>query len=120
METVQRTYQYTLPGPVAALGALITTADGLSRWFADSAAQDGEWLTFLFEDDEPRARVLIQTARRIRFQWEAQDDIIDLRLSEGPAGTLLEVVASTRADELEEARIMWDGSIALLIGVLNQ
>lgn len=114
METVEQTHRYTLPGPIAALGVLITTADGLGRWFADHAAQDGPWLTFLFEDDEPRARVLVQTERRLRFQWEAQEDFVDLRLSEAPAGALLEVTASTRADELEEARIMWDTSIQLL------
>ena len=119
MEIVECTYRYSLPGTLAALGPLVTTADGLSRWFADSATQDGPWLTFLFEDDAPRARVLVQTAQRLRFQWEGQDDIIELGLSETADGTQLVVIASTRSDAREAARTMWDDSVALLIEALR-
>ena len=54
----------------------ISTASGLSEWFADNVNSRGELFTFIWDDSEEQAKLITKkNGERAKFKWlESEDD----------------------------------------------
>ncbi len=122
--------KFILEFPVKAtprvLYTLISTAEGLSRWFADIVDIEGEDVfKFKWEDSEQSAR-LIQSKENeyVRFQWQGedyQDHYFELKILTEPVSSEVALVITDYADpaDLEFSKLLWNTQVGLLQRMFN-
>lgn len=72
MEKYTIEYVFSKVSP-AILWKCISTADGLSSWFADKVEQNGKDFTFIWNNHVQKARLIRRTEEEsIRFRWEGE------------------------------------------------
>ncbi len=59
---------------ISAFWKVISTTEGLSRWFADYVECDGDEYTFHWGDAEGKAKLINQNYKKsVRFKWEEDE-----------------------------------------------
>jgi len=105
----------------------ISTPSGLSEWFADNVNSRGEYFTFIWDDSEEIARLSSKkTGEKIKFRWidenkKDTDYFFELRILEDEItkDVSLMVVDFAHADELDEAKLLWENQISDLKHVIG-
>ena len=105
----------------------ISTPSGLSEWFADNVNSRGEYFTFIWNDSEENARLSSKkTGEKIKFRWidenkKDTDYYFELKILEDEItkDVSLLVVDFAHADELEEAKLLWENQISDLKHVIG-
>jgi uncharacterized protein YndB with AHSA1/START domain len=105
----------------------ISTPSGLSEWFADNVNSRGEYFTFIWNDSEENARLSSKkTGEKIKFRWidenkKDTDYFFELKILEDEItkDVSLLVVDFAHADELDEAKLLWENQISDLKHVIG-
>lgn len=105
----------------------ISTPSGLSEWFADNVNSRGEYFTFIWNDSEENARLSSKkTGEKIKFRWidenkKDTDYFFELRILEDEItkDVSLMVIDFALADELDEAKLLWENQISDLKHVIG-
>lgn len=105
----------------------LSTPSGLSEWFADNVNSRGEMFTFIWDDSEEYAKLLSKkNNEKVKFQWQTDDEDQDdyhfefyIQVDEITKDVSLIVSDFAEEDEIEEAKMLWQNSIADLKQVLG-
>jgi len=101
----------------------LSTASGLSEWFADNVTIKGDVYIFVWEGIEQRAKLLkSKDCEYIQFQWEDEDeDYFEFRISEDDVTgeSALILTDFVEPDEEIDAIELWDAQINELKHVLG-
>ena len=103
----------------------ISTPSGLSEWFADNVNSRGELFTFIWDDSEEQAKLLIKkSVERVKFRWLNNEDDgsyfeIRIQVDEITKDVSLMVTDFAEDDEVEETKMLWENQISDLKQVLG-
>ena len=103
----------------------ISTASGLSEWYADNVNARSEKFTFIWDGNEEEAMLLKKKSDQyVRFQWsisDSQEEFFELRIvvDEITKDVSLFVIDFAEEDEIEGSKMLWDNQINDLKHVLG-
>ena len=103
----------------------ISTPSGLSEWFSDNVNSRGELFTFIWDDSEEQAKLLIKkSGERVKFRWLNNEDDgsyfeIRIQVDEITKDVSLMVTDFAEDDEVEETKMLWENQISDLKQVLG-
>lgn len=103
----------------------ISTASGLSEWYADNVNARSEKFTFIWDGNEEEAMLLKKKSDQyVRFKWshsESPEEFFELRIvvDEITKDVSLFVIDFADEDEIEESKMLWDNQIDDLKHVLG-
>ena len=103
----------------------ISTASGLSEWFADNVNSRGELFTFIWDDTEEQAKLITKkNGERAKFKWlESEDDSsyfeIRIQVDGITKDVSLMVTDFAEDDEIEETKMLWSNQISDLKQILG-
>tara|TARA_B100001059_G_C17727269_1_gene524189 strand:+ start:463 stop:849 length:387 start_codon:yes stop_codon:yes gene_type:complete len=97
----------------------LSTPSGLSEWFCDDVNSRSELFTFFWDGSEEQARLLKkQTDKMVRFRWlsdeeDGLDTYFEFRIEVDALtnDTSIIVTDFADADEVEEAKQLWESQI---------
>ncbi|MDL2231358.1 SRPBCC domain-containing protein [Porphyromonadaceae bacterium OttesenSCG-928-L07] len=110
--------EYSFSSSVKILYSRLSTASGLSEWFADDVYQNENRFVFVWQGSESCA--LLKEHKHnsfVRFHWEdADDEYFEFRVEEDPLtkDVALIITDVVEEDEEEEAKELWDKQIESL------
>jgi hypothetical protein len=98
----------------------VTTATGLSSWFADEVSINGDSYTFIWNKVREEAKLVEEKNEvKVRFRWLNEDDAdyffeflihnIDMT-----GATALEITDFAEPDEKADAIALWDSQVEML------
>ncbi len=98
--------QYTLEFPIRTssklLYVMISTPEGLSRWFADSVDIQGDTFVFKWEGSEQRAQVVQNIENElIAFKWledNHKDHILEMKIEEDSIAAGVALIITDHSD----------------------
>jgi uncharacterized protein YndB with AHSA1/START domain len=105
----------------------ISTPSGLSEWFADNVNSRGEFFTFIWDDSQEVARQSSKkSGEKIKFRWVDEDKkdteyYFELRIIEDEITKDVSLVVTdfAFADEVDEAKLLWENQISDLKHVIG-
>jgi uncharacterized protein YndB with AHSA1/START domain len=105
----------------------ISTPSGLSEWFADNVNSRGEYFTFIWDDSQEVARQSSKkSGEKIKFRWVDDDKkdteyYFELRIIEDEITKDVSLVVTdfAFADEVDEAKLLWENQISDLKHVIG-
>lgn len=103
----------------------ISTASGLSEWYADNVNSRSEKFTFIWDENEEEALLLKKKSDQyVRFQWshaDSPEEYFELRIvvDEITKDVSLFVTDFAEEDEVEESKMLWENQIDDLKHVLG-
>ncbi|MFM2266509.1 MAG: hypothetical protein RLZ77_1929 [Bacteroidota bacterium] len=105
----------------------ISTPSGLSEWFADNVNSRGEYFTFIWDDSQEVARQSSKkSGEKIKFRWVDEDKkdteyYFELRIIEDEITKDVSLVVTdfAFADEVDEAKLLWENQISDLKHVIG-
>lgn len=102
----------------------LSTASGLTEWFADDVRVRGKNFTFIWDDSEQTAEMTLHKENRlVRYTWLSDDDeaYFEFRITrdELTGDVSLLITDFTEPGEEDEARGLWDTQIADLKHVVG-
>tara|TARA_Y100001968_G_scaffold329696_1_gene379664 strand:- start:657 stop:1049 length:393 start_codon:yes stop_codon:yes gene_type:complete len=75
MSLIKYSLEYPIPTSISLLYKKLSTASGLSEWFAENVNVKNKILTFYWEGSEEKAKILKQEKEKfIRYQWLHDDN----------------------------------------------
>lgn len=96
----------------------VSSPSNMQEWFADRVNSRGKIFTFIWDDDEQQAEmVLKRTDERIKFKWlHTKDDesYFEFRIQVHPLTKDVSLIVTDFAedeDEVDEARQLWENQI---------
>jgi uncharacterized protein YndB with AHSA1/START domain len=117
--------EYVLQASQKVVFDRLSTASGLSEWFADDVNQKGKVFTFFWDGSEQQAELLVKKNNNlVRFHWldsEQEDSFFEFKIEIDALTNDLSLIISDFADEeeIEESTELWDTQIAELKHVLG-
>lgn len=110
--------EYTLNCSPKVLFSRLSTAEGLSEWFADQVNVRGDLFSFYWNKSESRARLAAMKENKlVRFEWTNGSDKqtgffeFRIRVEELTGDTALIITDFAEADEKEDSIYLWDTQI---------
>lgn len=102
----------------------LSTASGLTEWFAEDVRVKGKKYTFIWEGTEQTAIMSLHKENRlVRFNWEGEGDEIyfEFRITQDEltGDVSLIIIDFTEEDEIDETKGLWDTQVADLKHVLG-
>ncbi|MFA7444881.1 MAG: START-like domain-containing protein [Flavobacteriaceae bacterium] len=105
----------------------ISTSSGLAEWFAENVISRGEIFTFVWNDDQEKARIIAKkSSDKVKFRWVDEDNqdleyYFEFRIQEDEItkDVSLVVVDFAPEDEIEEAKQLWESQVSELKLVLG-
>ncbi len=108
------------------LYTLISTAEGLSRWFADSVDVDeNEVFLFKWKDSEQGAKIIqAKENEYVRFQWQEEiykDCFFELKIIIEPISSEVALLVTDYADaaDIEFSKLLWNTQVSVLQRMFN-
>ena len=98
----------------------ISTASGLSEWFADNVNLSGKTYTFFWDGDKQNAELLSKKNNQwIKFRWleEPSNTYFELKIIVDEITQDISLIVTDFADDEEdeeEAKLLWDKQIEKL------
>jgi len=121
MRKVEFNIEYPLKkGSQTILWNSIGKSLGLSEWFADDVSVEDDQYTFVWDKHEQIAALQqIKPGFYIRFQWEEDegtDAFFELKIItvELTGELILSVTDFAEADEVEDAKLLWNHQVEVL------
>lgn len=95
----------------------LSTASGLTEWFADDVRVKGKKYTFIWDKTEQTAEMTLQKENRlVRFNWLDEDDDVyfEFRIAQDEltGDVSLLITDFTEEGEEEETRDLWETQVA--------
>ncbi|MCO4821247.1 MAG: SRPBCC domain-containing protein [Flavobacteriaceae bacterium] len=104
----------------------ISTPSGLSEWFADNVNSRGELFTFIWDDSEEKAKLLMKkSGERVKFKWmngEDDNSYFEIRIQVDDITKDVSLMVTDFAeddDEIDETKMLWENQISSLKQVLG-
>jgi uncharacterized protein YndB with AHSA1/START domain len=103
----------------------ISTASGLSEWFADNVNSRGEIFIFIWDGSEEQAKLLTKkNGERVKFKWQDGDDDnsffeIRIQVDDITKDVSLMITDFADDDEVEESKMLWINQISDLKQILG-
>ena len=103
----------------------ISTASGLSEWFADNVNSRSELFTFIWDGSEEQAKLLTKkNGERVKFKWLESDEDqsyfeIRIQVDGITKDVSLMITDFAEEDEVEESKMLWDNLVSDLKQVLG-
>ncbi len=109
--------EYIVSSSPKVLFERLSTADGLSEWFADDVNQKGNIFSFFWDESEQQAELLAKKNENyIRFHWLDDEDEntyfeFKIEIDELTKDLALIITDFAEEDEQEDAIELWDKQI---------
>jgi uncharacterized protein YndB with AHSA1/START domain len=101
----------------------LSTASGLSEWFADNVKVKGKKFTFVWEGSEQTAEMTLHKENKlVRYSWlDEEDSYFEFRISQDELTSDVSLIIIDFADEDEviETKGLWDTQVADLKHMLG-
>jgi|TARA_Y100000385_G_C12585747_1_gene422439 uncharacterized protein YndB with AHSA1/START domain len=103
----------------------ISSASGLSEWFADNVNSRSELFTFIWDGSEEQAKLLTKkNGERVKFKWLESDEDqsyfeIRIQVDGITKDVSLMITDFAEEDEVEESKMLWDNQISDLKQILG-
>jgi uncharacterized protein YndB with AHSA1/START domain len=117
--------EYSLNTSPGVLFSRLSTASGLSEWFADNVDVNGNTLTFHWEGSEQSAEIIqLKENKSIRFRWVNDEDpkaFFEFRIDHDDltGDAYLSITDFAEDNEKIDAIDLWDSQISELKHVLG-
>lgn len=123
--------KYELEFPITSSPQLlyqyISTPSGLQEWFADNVNSRGELFTFIWDDQEEKAKMSSKkSGEKVKFRWVDEDNneseyYFELRIlvDEITKDVSLMVVDFAEQDDVQESKQLWENQVSDLKHVLG-
>lgn len=117
--------EYVLHASQKVIYDRLSSASGLSEWFADDVNQKGKIFTFIWDGSEQQAELLSKKDNRlVRFHWldsEDEESFFEFKIEIDALTNDLSLIITDYAeeDEVEEGIELWDSQISELKQVLG-
>ena len=92
----------------------LSTASGLSEWFADNVKVRGKKFTFVWEGIEQTAEMTVQKENKlVRYSWLNEDYYFEFRITQDELTGDVSLIVVDFADENEEesTKELWDSQV---------
>jgi len=113
--------EFTLNTSPKLLYTRLSTPSGLSEWFADDVHISGKNFTFIWDNSEQVAKLLMKKANEyVRFKWDDDDDddesFFEFRIAkdELTGDVALIITDFAEKDEIDDTKGLWDSQISEL------
>lgn len=109
--------EFTVQASPSLLYQYLSTASGLSEWFADNVNSRGEVFTFIWDDNEEKAKLISKkSGERVKFKWLADEDepyFFEMKIVEDEITKDVSILITdfSEPDELEENKMLWENMI---------
>ena len=101
----------------------LSTASGLTEWFADDVRVKGKQYTFIWDDSEQTAEMTLRKENKlVRFTWVDEDDTyfeFKLNKDELTNDVSLIIVDFSEVGEEEETEKLWSSQVSDLKHVVG-
>lgn len=105
----------------------ISTSSGLSEWFADNVNSRGEIFSFIWNNEEEKAKISTKkSSEKVKFRWLDENEeetsyYFEFKIQEDELTKDVSLVITDFAeeDEIEEAKQLWESQVADLKQVLG-
>ncbi|MGB5369696.1 MAG: START-like domain-containing protein [Flavobacteriaceae bacterium] len=102
----------------------LSTPSGLSEWFADNVNSRGEIFSFIWDGSEEQAKLIKRKSDEfVKFTWvDNEDDTyfeLKIIVDEITQDVSLFITDFAEADELEQAKMLWENQVSSLKQVLG-
>ena len=100
----------------------LSTASGLTEWFADDVRIKGKQYTFIWEGSEQAAEMTLRKENSlVRFTWVDEDAYFEFKIvrDELTNDVSLLIVDFAEEDEQEETEELWNSQVSELKHVLG-
>ncbi len=120
MAKIKCTYDFVIKSSPAILYNFLSTASGLSQWFADRVTEDEKGFTFAWDDYTEKGEVLDDVeSHYFRMKMESNDvgEYLEFRIekSEVTDDTILIITEFVEADEAKEQQKLWATQVDSLV-----
>jgi uncharacterized protein YndB with AHSA1/START domain len=122
-------YKFTLEFPIKIsprlLYTLISTAEGLARWFSDKVVVSGDEFFFEWEGSHQSARLIeAKEPEYVRFEWTDdfhQGFILEMHINHQPVSgeAALIITDYSEASDMEFTQMWWTSQVAKLQRLFN-
>lgn len=111
--------EYNFKSSPSVLFSRLSTASGLSEWFADNVIVRGKNYTFIWDSTEQEAEMLGSRPNdMVRFRWTDCDEdcYFEFKVArdELTGDVSLVITDFVEEDEIDDAKDLWDSQIAEL------
>jgi uncharacterized protein YndB with AHSA1/START domain len=92
----------------------LSTASGLTEWFADNVKVRGSKFTFVWDDNEQTAEMTIQKENKlVRYNWLNDDSYFEFRITQDELTGDVSLIVIDFADEneVQETKELWDSQV---------
>ncbi|GAB4277470.1 MAG: START-like domain-containing protein [Marinilabiliales bacterium] len=103
----------------------LSTASGLSEWFADNVHVNGNIFTFIWDNSEENAEMVSKKDQKyVRFKWiddEDDDAYFEFKINvhELTGDTSLIITDFAEDDEIDDAKDLWETQVNVLRQILG-
>lgn len=117
--------EYTINSSPKVLFNRLSTAGGLSEWFADNVNVKGETFTFIWGESEQIAELILKKDNKyVRFRWIDEEEEkfyfeFKVNIHELTGDVALLITDFAEKDELDDTIELWNTQIAKLKHVLG-
>jgi len=118
--------EYTINSSPKVLFNRLSTAGGLSEWFADNVNVKGETFTFIWGESEQIAELILKKDNKyVRFKWIEEEEEekfyfeFKVNIHELTGDVALLITDFAEEDELDDTIELWNTQIAKLKHVLG-
>jgi hypothetical protein len=122
MEKVKIELEYVINCSPKVLYNRLSTASGLSEWFADDVAVNGKRFSFIWDKLERVAELTFKKENLIvRFDWIDDSTYFEFKITrdELTGDVSLLIIDFCEPDELKETKSLWNSQITELKHVLG-
>src|SRR5690606_20211006 len=123
-EKIKFEIEFVIQASPQLLYQYISTPSGLSEWYADNVNSRGEVFTFIWDESEEKAKMLKRKSEEfVKFSWMEQEEgsFFEMRImvDEITKDVSLFITDFADADEVDEAKMLWENQISDLKQVLG-
>ncbi len=118
-EKIKYELEFEVKSSTSVLFNMISTASGLSEWFADDVNLKGDNFIFFWDGSEETAKLITKKkGESIKFQWEDDADEglktyfeIAIKVDDLTNDVALMITDFAEEDEMDEAKLLWENQI---------
>ncbi len=123
-DKIKYTLEYNIKSSRKVLFNRLSTAGGLSEWFADDVNVRGKNFVFIWDGTEQQAELVSKKdCKNVKFQWEEEDDDsyfeFKINTDDLTGDVALIITDFAEEDEIEDAKNLWDSQISELKHILG-
>jgi len=113
-EKIKIQLEYVVNCSPRVLYTWLSTASGLTEWFADNVKVRGKKFTFVWEDIELTAEMTQQKENKlVRYNWLTDENYFEFRITQDEltGDVSLIVIDFADEDEVQGTKELWDSQV---------